>query len=50
VLAGYTACRGEFTALLEAQQQIRRLRQMRLMAEFEAFQAGSGLKKMTGDQ
>lgn len=49
-LAGYTAGRGEFTALLEAQQQIRRLRQMRLMAEFEAFQAGSGLQKMTGDQ
>lgn len=49
-LAGYTVGRGEFAALLEAQQQIRRLRQMRLMAEFEAFQASSGLKKMTGDQ
>ncbi len=49
-LASYAAGRGEFAALLEAQQQIRTLRQMRLMAEYEAFQAGSNLKKMTGDQ
>ena len=49
-LASYTAGRGEFAALLEAQQQIRRLRLMRLGAEFDAFQANSNLQKMTGDQ
>ncbi|MDR3411427.1 MAG: TolC family protein [Formivibrio sp.] len=49
-LAGYTAGRGEFAALLEAQQQIRRMRLMRLNAEFDAFQASSGLQKMMGDQ
>ena len=49
-LASYAAGRGEFATLLEAQKQIRTLRQMRLMAEYEAFQAGSNLKKMTGDQ
>lgn len=49
-LASYTAGRGEFASLLEAQQQIRRLRLMRLGAEFDAFQANSNLQKMTGDQ
>lgn len=50
VLAGFSAGRGEFPMLLEAQQQIRRLRQMRLMAEVEAFTAMSGLQRMTGEQ
>ncbi len=49
-LAAYSAGRGEFATLLEAGQQIRTLRQMRLMAEVDAFTAASGLKKMTGDQ
>lgn len=50
VLAGYAAGRSEFSMLLEAQQQIRRLRQMRLMAEIDTFTATSGLQKMMGDQ
>lgn len=49
-LAGYRSGRGEFSALFEAQQQIRRLHQMRLMAEIDAFNAASGLQKMIGDQ
>lgn len=49
-LAAYSAGRGEFAALLESQQQIRTLRQMRLMAEVDAFTASSGLQRMTGDQ
>lgn len=49
-LAGYAAGRSEFSMLLEAQQQIRRLRLMRLMAEVDAFTATSGLQKMIGDQ
>ncbi len=49
-LAGYAAGRSEFAMLLEAQQQIRRLRQMRLMAEVDTFTATSGLQKMMGDQ
>ncbi|SFM96097.1 Outer membrane protein TolC [Formivibrio citricus] len=49
-LAGYAAGRSEFSMLLEAQQQIRRLRQMRLMAEVDTFTAASGLQKMMGDQ
>lgn len=49
-LAGYAAGRSEFSMLLEAQQQIRRLRQMRLMAEVDTFTATSGLQRMMGDQ
>lgn len=49
-LASYSAGLGEFSALLEAQQQIKKLRLMRLMAEVDAFTAVSGLQKMTGDQ
>lgn len=49
-LANYSAGRGEFFAMLEAQQQIHRLRQMRLQMEFDAFQSNSTLKKMLGDQ
>lgn len=49
-LTSYQSGKGEFAALLEAQQQIRKLRQMRLMAQIEQFQAWSGLIKLTGDQ
>ena len=49
-LTSYQSGKGEFAALLEAQQQIRKLRQLRLMAHIEHFQAWSGLIKLTGDQ
>lgn len=49
-LTSYQSGKGEFAALLEAQQQIRKLRQMRLMTQIEQFQAWSGLIKLTGDQ
>lgn len=49
-LAGYQNGRGEFAGLLETQQQIRRLRQMRLMADIDQFQAWTGLLKLAGDQ
>lgn len=48
-LTRYQSGRGEFASLLEAQQQIRRLRQMRLMADVEQFQAWIGLQRLTGD-
>ena len=49
-LAAYSAGRGEFAALLDAEQQTRRLRLMRLTAEYDAFQALNGLQKLIGDQ
>lgn len=49
-LASYGAGRGEFTALLEAQQQIKRLRQMRLMAEVDHFLALNALTRLAGDE
>lgn len=49
-LASYQNGKGEFASLLEAQQQIRRLRQMRLMADIDQFQAWTGLLKLAGDQ
>lgn len=48
-LSGYSAGRSEFTALLEAQQQIKRLRQMRLMAEVDQFLALNTLTKLAGE-
>lgn len=48
-LASYQAGRGEFAMLLEAQQQLRRLRQMRLMTQFEQFQAWIGLQQLAGE-
>lgn len=49
-LASYQSGKGEFASLLEVQQQIRRLRQMRLMADIDQFQAWTGLLKLAGDQ
>lgn len=49
-LAAYSTGRGEFAALLDAEQQTRRLRLMRLTAEYDAFQALNGLQKLIGDQ
>lgn len=49
-LAGYQNGKADFASLLEAQQQLRRLRQMRLQAKIEQFQAWTGLLKRTGEQ
>ncbi|UXY13887.1 TolC family protein [Chitiniphilus purpureus] len=49
-LAGYSAGKGEFAALLEAQQQVKRLRQMRLMAEVDRFAALNALNRLVGAQ
>lgn len=48
-LTQYQAGRGEFAMLLDAQQQLRQLQQMRLMSELEQFQAWAGLQKLAGE-
>lgn len=49
-LAGYAAGGVEFSMLLDAQQQIRKLDEMALMTRLVHFQAGNALLNMMGEQ